>query len=105
MLLCLSSGGSRSVFEEPVEVAGEVALEAAGSFATALPFLAAAFDVGDRVGVCAAAGDDDHVQRPVELPVAATVEPVTGRLARRGRDRRTAGESCEGGFRAHASVV
>jgi hypothetical protein len=51
MLLCLSSRQWRSVFEEPVEVAGEVALEAAGCFAVALAFLDATVDVGDRRGV------------------------------------------------------
>ena len=56
MLLCLSSRQRRSVFEEAVEAAGEVALEAAAGFAAALAFLGASFDVGDRVGVGAAAG-------------------------------------------------
>jgi hypothetical protein len=39
------------VFEEPVEVAGEVALEAAVCFASCLALLQASFDVGDRGGV------------------------------------------------------
>src|SRR5439155_43685 len=50
MLLCLSSSDWR-VLEEPVEVAGEVALEAAVCFASGLAFLEASFDVGDRRGV------------------------------------------------------
>jgi hypothetical protein len=36
------------VFEEAVEVAGEVALEAAVCFASCLAFMQASFDVGDR---------------------------------------------------------
>ena len=51
MLLCLSSGQWRSVFEESVEAAGEVALEAAVGFASCLAFLDASLDVGDRRGV------------------------------------------------------
>src|SRR6266545_1615170 len=62
MLLCLSSLQRRSVFEEPVEAAGEVALEAAGRFASTLAFLDATVDVGDRLRVCATSGDEDHVQ-------------------------------------------
>jgi Integrase core domain len=50
-LLCLSSRyRRRSVFEESVEAAGEVALEAAVCFASCLAFLEASFDVGDRGG-------------------------------------------------------
>jgi hypothetical protein len=48
MPLRLSSRRWRSVFEEAVEVAGEVALEAAVCFASCLVFLQALFDVGDR---------------------------------------------------------
>ena len=44
MLVCLSSRLRWSVFEEPVEVAGEVALEAAGPFASGL------WGPGRRVG-------------------------------------------------------
>jgi hypothetical protein len=51
MLLCLSSRQRQSVFEESVEVAGEVAFEAAVCFASCLAFLEASFDVGDRGGV------------------------------------------------------
>src|SRR6266508_833961 len=51
MLLCLSSRHWGSVFEEAVEAAGEVALEAAGCFAPCLAFLQPSFDVSDRGGV------------------------------------------------------
>ena len=69
MLLCLSSR-HWWVLEESVEVAGEVALEAAGCFAAGFAFLDSAFDVGDGGGVPAAAGDDDLVEGAVEFAVA-----------------------------------
>ena len=64
-----------------MEVAGEVAFEAAGCFAAALAFLDATLDVGDRGSVRSAACDQDHVQRAVEPAIAATVEPVADCLA------------------------
>ena len=80
MLRCLSSRHWR-VLEEPEEVAGEVALEAAGCFAAALAFLDATLDVGDRRSVRTASGDEDHVQRAIEPAVAAAIEAVADRLA------------------------
>src|SRR6266545_3610242 len=80
MLLCLSSRRGR-VFEEPVEVSGEVAFEAAGGLAAAFPFLGSAFDVVDGRSVRAASSNDDLVECSVELSVAAAVEPVADRLA------------------------
>jgi hypothetical protein len=47
-LLCLSSRQWRSVFDEAVEAAREVALEAAICFASGLAFAEMSFDVGDR---------------------------------------------------------
>src|SRR5438067_7821974 len=80
MLLCLSSH-RRWVLEEPVEVAGEVALEAAVCFAAGFAFLQSPFHVGDCRGVCASPGDQDEVQRSVESAVTAAVEPVADRFA------------------------
>ncbi len=80
MLLCKSSRRWR-VLEESVEVAGEVALEAAGCFAAALAFLDATVDVGDRRGMGSTAGDEDHVQRSVEPAIAAAVESVADGLS------------------------
>ena len=51
MLLCLSSRQWCSVFEQAVEAAGVVALEAAVGFASGFAFLQAPFEVGDRGGV------------------------------------------------------
>ena len=48
MLLCLSSRLWWSVFEEAVEAAGEVALEAAVCLASCLAFFQPPFDVDDR---------------------------------------------------------
>src|SRR6266542_6057752 len=93
MLLCLSSR-QRRVFEEPVEVSGEVALEAAGGLAAAFAFLDSTLDVVDGRSVGSASGNDDLVECSVELSVAAAVEPVADRLAG-GRDRGGAGESRE----------
>jgi hypothetical protein len=93
------------VLEESVEVAGEVALEAAGCFAAALAFLDATVDVSDRWRVGSAAGDEDHVQRAVESAVAASVEAVTDCLSGRGGDRGAAGEACERGFASDPAAV
>src|SRR5689334_20202021 len=105
MLLCLSSCDRRSVFEKAVEVAGEVALEAAVCFAAGFAFVDASFDVGPCRRVCAFACDEDHVQCAVQFAVAASVEPVADGLPRGGGDRSGAGESCEGCFRADAAMV
>jgi hypothetical protein len=104
MLLCLSSRRWR-VFEESVEVAGEVALEAAGGFAAALSFADSPLDVVDGRLVDSASGEDDMVEGPVELSVAAAVESVADGLAGRGRDRGGAGEPGEGGFACETAAV
>ena len=104
MLLCLSSR-QRRVFEEPVEVSGEVALQAAGGLAAAFSFLDSTFDVVDGRSVCSASGDDDLVECAVELSVAAAVESVADRLARRGGDRGGAGELGECGLVGYAALV
>src|SRR5436190_22029903 len=104
MLLCLSSRQGRA-FEEPVEVSGEVALQAARGLAAAFPFLDSTLDVVDRRSVRAAAGNDDLVECPVELSVAAAVEPVADPLAGRGRDRGGAGEPGECGLADHTAAV
>ena len=70
VLLLWKSSRHWRVFEEAVEVAGEVALEAAGFFAAGLAVGASACDVVDRWLVPAAACDEDHVSGAVELSVA-----------------------------------
>ena len=59
MLLGLSSG-QRWILEESVEVAGEVAFEAAGRFAAGLAFMESALDVVDRWGVRSLPGEEDE---------------------------------------------
>src|SRR6266571_5223152 len=104
MLLCLSSR-QRRVFEEPVEVSGEVTLEAAGGLAAAFPFLDSTLDVVDGRSVCSASGNDDLVEGSVELSIVAAVEPVADRLAGRSRDRGGAGEPGECGLADDAAAV
>src|SRR5438552_18428573 len=104
MLLCLSSR-QRRVFEESVEVAGEVAFEAAGGLAAALSFAGSTLDVVDGGSVCTASSNDDLVECSVELSVAAAVESVADRLAGRGGDRGGAGELGECGLVGYAAAV
>ena len=100
MLLSLSSG-CWGVLEESVEVAGEVALEAAAGFSAGLAFGDAALEVGLGTGVVLATDDDDLVEGPVELTVAAAAEPVSVLvLTRGGFDRCDSAEPGEGGFAA-----
>src|SRR5689334_3730972 len=83
-LLCLSTGLRGGVglgvepFEGPIELSGEVTLEAASDLFGCSSLCSASFDVGAGFGVVGHAGDDGHVQRAVESPVAAAVEPVAG---------------------------
>ena len=74
--------------------------------------VAAAFALGDPFGdvvlggrIVLATMQDDGVERAVQLSVAATAEPMPGRLAAGGGDRRDAGEAGEGGFGADASPM
>ena len=71
-------------------MAGEVALEAADRLAGGLALAAAPGDVVAGGLMAAGAGDDDAVQRGVDLSVAALVEPLALDVARAGRDWRDA---------------
>src|SRR5437870_5577278 len=73
--------------------------------AAALAFADAAGEVVAGGGVVLAAVEDDRVQGAVELAVAAAAEPMSDRLAARGRQRGDAGETREAGFRADAVAV
>ena len=101
----LSSHLRLLLLEEPVEVAGEVALEAAVCFAAALAVADSSIDVGDRRGVSSSARDEDHVQGAVESSVAAAVEAVADRLSRGGGKRCAAGEAREGGLASDPAGV
>ena len=86
--------------ESPVEVAGEVALDAAADFLVGLALGSAALDVGAGRRVVAHPVDGDDVQGAVELAVAEPVEAVPVGAARRHRDGGGAREHGEGGFAA-----
>jgi hypothetical protein len=86
-------------------VAGEVALEQSGGVAAGLALGDPSSDVVLGGGVVLAAVQDDRVESAVELAVAAAAEPVPGRLAAGGGDRRDAGEAGEGGLGAQPAVV
>jgi hypothetical protein len=62
--------------------ADEESFEAAECFSFALAFAAFALEVGACARVVARLRDRDPVERGVELPVAATVEPVSLSAAR-----------------------
>ena len=81
-----------------------MALEAAVCLASGLAFCEAAFDVGDRLWVCAFACDEDLVQGAVEFAVAGAVEAVADRLAGGRGGWCCAGESGEGGFGVDTSL-
>jgi len=65
---------------QPVEVAGEVALEQAHGITGRFAFGDASRDVVLRRRVVLAAVEDDGVQGTVELAVAAAAEALTDRL-------------------------
>ena len=91
--------------EGGVDLAGDVALEAAEDLALGLAFGRAAL----RVGACALAvaqtADSDQVQGPVGLAVAAVVEAVAGGLAGGRGDWAGAAEGSEGCFAVEAVDV
>jgi hypothetical protein len=86
------------LFEESVEVAGEVALQRAGCVAGWFAFAEAAGDVVAGCWVVLAAVGDDGVEGAVELAVAAAAEPVSLCVAAGGGDGCDAGEAGEAGF-------
>src|SRR5215207_10481948 len=99
------SSGHRTCLEQAEEVAREVALEATDCLAHAPTLGSRPLGVGDRRLVVLAPRDDDLVQRPVELSVAAEVEPVAVYETGRSGDRGGTGETGEGGLRAEAAAV
>ena len=81
-----------------VDLAGDVALEAADDLGLGDALGGASLDVGAGAWVAAQAAEDDAVEGGVGLAVAAAVEPVRGLFARGGGDRGDAAERGEGGF-------
>src|SRR5665647_3330719 len=88
-------GALQDVADQWVELAGEVALEAADDLHLGSAFGGAAGHVVAGGGVVAHAHDHDVVERGVGLPVPAPVESVPVGLARGRRDRTRAGQRGE----------
>src|SRR4051794_11527608 len=86
-------------WEEVVDLAGDVAFQAADDVFLGEPVAGSSFDVGHGRRVPAHADDDDAVERGVRLSVAAPVEavPAAG-LAGSGGDRAGAAQLRERGF-------
>src|SRR3954468_23349724 len=80
----------------PEELAADVALEGADDLAAGAPLGGATGEVGG-CGVVAEPGERDGVDRPVQAPVSAAVEPVPLGVARRCRQRGDPGQGGEGG--------
>src|SRR5438093_7458260 len=91
--------------ERLVDLAGDVALEAADDLAAVEAFGFASLGVGAGAGVVAEAADGDHVECAVGLAVAAVVEAVAAGAAAAGLDRGGGAELGEGRFAAEALDV
>src|SRR5260221_2768775 len=95
--------GSDAVAELVVDLAGDVALQAADDLFPGQPFLGAPLDVGAGGRVARAGahpGDHDPPQGVVSLAVAAAVEAMTADLPRGGGDRRDGAQVRPGAFAA-----
>ena len=75
----VAHGGEHDVGQSPFQAAEGFAFGFAGG--------AFAFVVGAAFGVAADLGQRDRVERPVELPVPAGIEPVPDDAAGGGRQR------------------
>ena len=98
-------GGLGVGLEQVPDAAGEVAFEAADSFAACLAVGLAAGQVGRALGVQAAFGDGQAVQCAVDLAVAAVIEPVALGAPGGGGDGRGAGGAREFGVAGEAGDV
>src|SRR5215207_4841666 len=81
-MLLLSSG--RSIWEHRVDLAGQVALDAADRFGLALALADSALEIGTGGWVGGQADDGDAPERRVQVPVAASVEAVPRGFAAAG---------------------
>jgi hypothetical protein len=61
------------ILQKPVELAGDVALEASPDLAVTLAFLDPPLHVGPRGRVMAKPAHDDGVKRPVQLAIAIAI--------------------------------
>jgi hypothetical protein len=85
--------------EVAVDLAGDVALQAADDLVLRQAFGGAPLDVGARRRVSAHPGEHDPPQRVVGLAVAARVESPAGDFPRRGGDRGDRAQVRPGGLR------
>src|SRR5215213_8996925 len=107
-MLPYESSGSwerRGFAHEVVDLAGEVALDAADGLELGVALGGLAGDIGLGLGVNAHAGDGGHVQGPVGLTVAAAVEAVALGLAGGGGQRGDPAQHREAGLAADAAGV
>jgi hypothetical protein len=88
-------GSKRGVLEKSLELAGDVADQRAFDLAVGLALGAPALGIGPGRRVIAQPGQDDEVQRLVELAVPGAVEPNPHGLAAGGRDRGGAAQDRE----------
>ena len=91
--------------DELVDLAGDVALQAADGFPAGLAVGDAPGEVGAGVGIPAQPGEHDGVQGAVGASVTTAVEPATLGLAGGGLDRADAAERGEGCFVVEALGV
>jgi len=73
-----SAGSVAGRAQVRIDLAGDVALQAADDLGLGLSFFRAAFDVGAGGRVRSHAGEHDPPQGMVGLPVTTGVEPVAG---------------------------
>jgi len=92
--------GELSSWELVVDLAGDVALEAADGFFLGASLCESTVDVGAGAFIADHAGDDDVSERGVGVAVAAAVEPVSFLFAAGGVDRGDPAEVGEGGITA-----
>src|SRR5215204_552405 len=102
-LLCWSKrwGG----FEESVELAGEVADQAASDLAVGLALSPSPLGVAAGGRVVSQPGQDDEVQRLVELAVPEAIQPDWHGLAAGGGDGCDSAQHGEGGVASAAAGV
>ena len=88
----------RGRYEDAVDLAGDVAFQAADDLGLGQSFLGSAFGVGAASWVVAEPVEHDDVEGFVGVAVPASVEPVSMDAAAAGRDRRDTAQVSERGF-------
>jgi hypothetical protein len=95
-------GGTRRysdrTYQQSVQLAGDVALQAAQDLFFAETFLGAALDVTLGRGIGGHPDNSDHPQSTIGIAVAATIEAMPVLTSRGSVDRANPAQGCEGGF-------